>query len=357
MGSLVLQDDDRLRIMEFGTMCGIPSALNAVIKLGIPDILSSSQDAPLSSAEIIAQIPACGSSGSGANLDRILRVLSSIGVFQESLHDGGIRKYGVTPLCRYLVTNPSNGGLPLSSWVIVNQDVVFMKTWEFLYQSVTTGADPFTAAHGKPLFDLTADNPRFRGIFDSAMSDNSNAYMRLIVEAYDGFQGVRTLVDVGGGIGNSLRVILGRHKGIKGINFDLPHVISKAPDFPGVEHVSGDMFDKVPQGDVIFMKWILHDWKDEACITLLKNCYESLPSRGKVVVVDSILPSGTNHSFGSRFALNMDLLMLAYTGGKERTLEEFEALANAAGFAEVKVVITLDFLSVLEMHRSSGQPI
>ncbi|EFJ12467.1 hypothetical protein SELMODRAFT_124442 [Selaginella moellendorffii] len=68
-----------------------------------------------------------------------------------------------------------------------------------------------------------------------------------------------------GGIGN-LRVILGCHQGIKGIDFSLPHVMSRAPALPDV---SSDMFAKVPPGDVIFMKFILHDWKDETCMTLL----------------------------------------------------------------------------------------
>ncbi|KAF2283205.1 hypothetical protein GH714_043537 [Hevea brasiliensis] len=59
---------------------------------------------------------------------------------------------------------------------------------------------------------------------------------------------------------------------------------------PGVNHVEGDMFESVPQGDAIFMKWILHDWSDEHCLKLLKNCYEAIPDDGKVIVVDAVLP-------------------------------------------------------------------
>ena len=50
------------------------------------------------------------------------------------------------------------------------------------------------------------------------------------------------------------------------------------------------MFQKVPSGDAILMKWILHDWSDEHCATLLKNCYDALPAHGKVVLVECILP-------------------------------------------------------------------
>ncbi|CBI34619.3 unnamed protein product, partial [Vitis vinifera] len=73
-----------------------------------------------------------------------------------------------------------------------------------------------------------------------------------------GFEGLKPLVDVGGGNGSILNVIVSKYPSIKGINFDLAPVIEKSPSYPGVEHVAGDMFTSVPNGDAIFMKWILH---------------------------------------------------------------------------------------------------
>ncbi|KAK4858172.1 hypothetical protein QYF36_012200 [Acer negundo] len=73
-----------------------------------------------------------------------------------------------------------------------------------------------------------------------------------------------------------LKLLLPNTHKLRGIDFDLPHVIQHAPHYPGVEHVGGYMFESVPKGDAIFMKWILHDWSDEHCLKLLKNCYKGL---------------------------------------------------------------------------------
>jgi caffeic acid 3-O-methyltransferase len=126
----------------------------------------------------------------------------------------------------------------------------------------------------------------------------------------------------------------------------------------GVEHVGGDMFESVPSGDAIFMKWILHGWNDSECLTILRNCFNALPaSGGKVIVVESVLPDLVLQSelgAGPKVALCMDLMMLSYAsvGAKERTLHEFRQIAKAAGFTSVSVVATIDFLSVLEFNKA-----
>ncbi|KAL8487856.1 hypothetical protein ACS0TY_024240 [Phlomoides rotata] len=93
------------------------------------------------------------------------------------------------------------------------------------------------------------------------MSQQSAIFMDRIVEIYKGFEGLKSLVDVGGGIGASLQRILSKYPSIKGIIVDLPHVIQDAPSFSCVEHIAGDMFVSVPRGDAIFMKWVCHDWE------------------------------------------------------------------------------------------------
>lgn len=126
---------------------------------------------------------------------------------------------------------------------------------------------------------------------------------------------------------------------MKGINFDLHHVISEAPPYPGVRHVAGDMFKEVPSGaDAILMKSILHDWTDRHCATLLRNCYDALPAHGKVTVVECILPvNPADATPNAQVVSTVDMLMLTHTpGGKERYQREFEVLARGAGFASVK---------------------
>ncbi|KAJ0087394.1 hypothetical protein Patl1_08348 [Pistacia atlantica] len=89
---------------------------------------------------------------------------------------------------------------------------------------------------------------------------------------------------------------------IKSINFDLSHVKADAPSYPGVVYVGGDMFLSVPKGgDAISMKWILHDWSDEHCLKILKNCWEALPNSGKVIIVDFILLETPDNSLSSKY--------------------------------------------------------
>jgi caffeic acid 3-O-methyltransferase len=166
------------------------------------------------------------------------------------------------------------------------------------------------------------------------------------------------LVDVGGGTGSSLALIAAKYPHIRGINYDQPHVVAASPACPGVEHVGGNMFESVPSGDTIFMKGILHDWDDSECITILRNCFNALPtSGGKVIVVEAVLPDLLLQSelgAGTTVAFRSDLIMLALVsvGAKERTLKEFQELAKTAGFASVSVVVSVDYLSVLEFNKA-----
>ncbi|KAI5009845.1 hypothetical protein ZWY2020_011982 [Hordeum vulgare] len=121
-------------------------------------------------------------------------------------------------------------------------------------------------------------------------------------------------------------------------HFDLPHVISDAQPYPGVEHVGGDMFESVPSGgDAILMKWILNCFSDQECAKLLKNCYDALPDHGKVINVECILPAKPDATNSAQGLISDDVCLLAYSpGGKERYLRDLEKLAKGAGFTGVK---------------------
>jgi caffeic acid 3-O-methyltransferase len=177
--------------------------------------------------------------------------------------------------------------------------------------------------------------------------------MKKVLEEYRGFEDVNTLVDVGGGIGTILGLITSKYPHIKGVNFDLAQVLTQAPFYPGVKHVSGDMFIEVPKGDAIFMKWILHDWGDEDCIKILKNCWKSLPEKGKVIIVEMITPMEPKpNDFSCNTVLGMDLLMLTQcSGGKERSLSQFENLAFASGFLLCEIICLSYSYSVIEFHK------
>ncbi|KAE8075889.1 hypothetical protein FH972_014572 [Carpinus fangiana] len=152
------------------------------------------------------------------------------------------------------------------------------------------------------------------------------------------------------GTGELFAEIVKTHPHIKGINFDLPHV-STAPLHEGVSHVGGDMFDTIPNADAIFMMWVLHDWSDENCIKILKNCRKAIQQRsGKVIIVDIILEKDRNDLFDET-RLAFDLLMMAHTtGGNERTELEWKKQLKEAGFGRYKIIKIPALQSIIEAY-------
>ncbi|GJN17795.1 hypothetical protein PR202_gb04893 [Eleusine coracana subsp. coracana] len=188
---------------------------------------------------------------------------------------------------------------------------------------------PFERAHGAPIFDYMGVSPRLSTLFDQAMAQQSMLVVNKLLEHCSRvFDGVGVLIDLGGGTGATIAMITERYKHIRVINFDLPHVISEAPPFQGVEHVAGSWFDSLPTGDAFFLK------DDEDCIKILKNCRRALTDNGKVIVVQSVLPATPEATPAARDSYTMDMIMLVnFKGGKERTEHEYTELARAAGFA------------------------
>ena len=102
------------------------------------------------------------------------------------------------------------------------------------------------------------------------------------------------------------------------------------------------------------LQWILHDWDDNSNVKLLKNCYNALPAKGKVIVVEYILPEITNpDNLHDKLAFHCDLGMLVTfgAGARERTERELRQLALAAGFAQVNLIVDADSLTIIEMHK------
>ena len=105
-----------------------------------------------------------------------------------------------------------------------------------LKDAVLDGGIPFNKAYGMTAFDYHGTDPRFNKVFNQGMSNHSTITMKKILDSYQGFEGLTTIVDVGGGTGATLNMILSKYPAIKGINFDLPHVIEDAPSYPGITH-------------------------------------------------------------------------------------------------------------------------
>ncbi|KAL2972654.1 hypothetical protein AAZX31_14G005100 [Glycine max] len=192
-------------------------------------------------------------------------------------------------------------------------------------------------------------------LFNKGLSDISSITMKKILETYNGFEGVGSVVDVGGGTGAIINMVASKYPTTKCVNFDLPHVIKEAPAYTGVEHISGDMFVSVPKGDVIFMKWVCHDWNDEQCLKLLKNCYDSLPDdTGKVILAEGISPETPDSNLAARCEFQMDVIMLCHSpNGKEKTEKEYKALAKGAGFHGFRIASCVLNTHVMEFLKKA----
>ncbi|KAH7578127.1 hypothetical protein ACOSP7_000715 [Xanthoceras sorbifolium] len=327
----------------------LPMTLQAAIELGVFDIIAKAgPDAKLSASEIASQMPSRNKEAP-LMLDRMLRLLASHSIVDCSVVDLE-RFYSLTSVSGYFVSDQD--GVSLGPLMTLLQDKIFLDSWSQLKDAVLEGGIPFDRVHGTHAFEYPGLDPRFNQVFNKAMYNHTTIVIKNIIEVYRGFENVKQLVDVGGSLGVTLRAVTAKYSYIKGINFDLPHVIQHAPQYPGVEHVGGDMFESVPKGDAIFMKWILHDWSDEHCMKLLKNCYKSIPDDGKVIVVEAILPVSPETNAATKATSQIDVLMMTQNpGGKERTRHEFMALATGAGFSGIRFECFASNFCVMEFYK------
>ncbi|EXB55624.1 (RS)-norcoclaurine 6-O-methyltransferase [Morus notabilis] len=239
-----------------------------------------------------------------------------------------------------------------------------MAPWHCFSRCVKEGGSAFQKAHGREIWDFASENPEFNKLFNDGMECTARIILKAILSEYrDGFSSLGSLIDVGGGTGRALSEIVKSHPHINGINFDLPHVVAKAPVYPGVSHVGGDMFESIPNADAVFMKaslatdlnqlstWIMHDWGDEDCVKILKNCRKAIPEKsGKVIIVDLVLNPEGNTLFDD-MSLIWDLVMVAYaSGGKERTENQWKKILIEGGFPRYKIIKIPSLTSIIEAY-------
>lgn len=200
-------------------------------------------------------------------------------------------------------------------------------------------------------FDYFWSNEKAGKVFNDAMTSNSAFSSVAVVTGYD-FTSIKKLVDVGGGHGFLLASILAKYETVKGVFYDTPATIAGAEKLltaHGVsercETIGGDFFETVPTGgDAYIMKHIIHDWNDEQCVTILQNCRKAMTAGGKILVVEMVVPEGNEPSL----AKFLDLQMLQYLPGCERTEKEYRELFYKAGFELTRIVPTMSPFGIIE---------
>lgn len=305
-------------------------------KLGVPDLL---KDGPKSAGELAA-----ATNAHAPSLFRVLRALAAVDVLTQA----DDRRFGNTALSETLRSDLPGS---LRAFAITELGEEHYPAWGELMHSVRTGEIAFDKAFGEPVWEFFAKHEENAKIFNDAMSGMTAQAEQALHASYS-FEGINTLLDVGGGHGGLIISILRRNPNMRGILFDSPQVVeggkSKMAESDvgdRCEVIGGDFFQSVPEGaDAIIMKWIIHDWNDEQSVAIMKNCHRALPENGKLILVEAVVPPGDE----MHFAKFIDLNMLVMTGGRERTEEEFRQLYEAAGFSLTRIVPTESPFSVIE---------
>ncbi|RVW95354.1 Caffeic acid 3-O-methyltransferase 1 [Vitis vinifera] len=314
------------RAMQMATSSVVCMAMHVANELGLFDIIAKVGQA---SASQIASHLATNNPNAPTMLDRILYVLTAHSLLTCSVDDTddghSKRVYGLTPVSKLFARNED--GVSFAPLMALNQDKIFIGSWFEMTNAILEGGIPFDRAHGSNAFEYPRKDLRFNKVFNAAMHNYTTLFINETLESYKGFEHLKEVVDVGGGLGVTLGAITSKYPSIKGINFDLPHVIEHAPHYPGVEHVGGDMFESVPKGETIFMKVSLIVKELLQCST---GAWEGDSSGG-------VLPAAPETSAVVKAVSQTDLIMMAQNpGGKERTREEFLDLATGAGFAGIR---------------------
>ncbi|CAH8357619.1 unnamed protein product [Eruca vesicaria subsp. sativa] len=341
------------------TIMALPMVLKAALELGVIETLTAVDgDVWLSSYEIALRLPTKPTNPEApVLLDRMLIFLASHSILKYRMVETGEngktkRVYAAAPICKFYSTRGDGSG-SLAPLFLLNLSEIYFKTWKHFKDVILEGKDAFTSAHGMSFFKYICWNGQFGEMFIESISDACTLTMKKVLEVYRGFEDVNTLVDVGGGLGTAISLVISKYPHIKGINLDITCVITHAPLYPGVENVSGDMFTEIPKGDAMFLKWILHCWNDEDCVKILKNCWRSLPETGKVIIVDVMKPTQPKiEDLYSNNAFAKDMVMLTFlSGGQERYFCEIEALAFASGFRRCEIICLAYSYSVIELHK------
>jgi hypothetical protein len=267
-------------------------------------------------------------------LDRMLRLLAAHGVFAH----GPRGTYRHTAASETLRTDHPRS---VRAYVRMAGMPAF---WDRFTELGTT------ARAGRPRYDMAglvdyfAAHPDESAIFNAAMVAKARVALPAVAAAYD-FAGFDTIVDVGGGRGHLLELVLARAPRSAGVLFELPHVIADAVAAPRMRLVAGDMFrDALPAADAYLLMDVLHDWDDEAATRILRAVRAAARPQARVLIVETLVAEAPGPHFGKL----VDVIMLAATGGRERTQSQFAALLAATGFRLARVLPTASQHSIVE---------
>src|SRR6478736_2193203 len=260
----------------------ITAVIYAAAKLNLAEAIG---DEAKSAAELARLVSADESA-----LRRLLVGLTTLGLCRQAGRD----RFAMTDLGRQLdgAADPS-----FKDWVLFEGEML-AQSWIGLVDSVRSGKTATQLrGDGDDRYAVTGQATEWTRRFNAAMVSLTRSIVPKIVAAHD-FAAARVVMDVGGGTGELIGGVLQRYQHLQGIAFDLARCEADARahfDRLGIagrcSFVAGSFFEVIPRGaDIILMKSIIHNWKDDQCEVILRNCRDALQSGGTLIVIERIMP-------------------------------------------------------------------
>ena len=321
----------------------VSQCVRAMAELGLADLLAT----PATVDEL-----ATSTSTARDPLRRLLRALADAGLVE----DDGSDRYRLSSRGEVLRRDHPSGVRSLAVMQTWGPNTL---AWSRLSAAVATGAGTFEAENGAPLWETMSRHPDQQVAFNAAMARRAVMQARTIRDACD-LDGVRTVVDVGGGTGGLLARLLQDEPGLRGVLADRADVVAEAGAVlarAGVadrcEVRTADFFVEVPSGgDAYVLSNILHDWPDADCRRILATVRAAMPTGARLWVLERVLDPDPPRPADLQAELHLlDLNMLVLFGARERTRSGYADLLLAAGFGTPVVHSPTPDLDVVEARH------
>lgn len=326
------QDDNPLfALVRLASGLWVSRALWAAAHLKIADAV---RHEPTPLAEIAA---ATGSDP--ANLRRLMNALVAAEIFVPAGDD----KYAHSAISPFLMSNHPVSQRDFIATIFGGEHYA---AWGALDESLKSGTTAFDSRYGMPVFDWYNAHHEEAQRFSRAMAGTTRILEAALLASWTP-PPFELAVDIGGSRGALLSALLARAPEARGILFDLPDIaesVRGALPSDRIEAVGGNFFESVPEGDLYLLKLILHDWTDEQSLAILRSIRAAIRTGGRVAIVETLLPEQIEPHPGYLFDLNM----MVMTGGRERTVSEFSALLDQAGFRLESVTPTPTPMGVVQ---------
>ncbi|KAL2483378.1 O-methyltransferase family protein [Forsythia ovata] len=326
-------------------------SLKCAVQLGILDIIHK-HGKPMTLAELVEALPM--NKAKAQSISRLMRILIHSGFFMKAKISKGEEEIGywITPASRLLLKDEP---LSVAPFLLAMLDPVLTEPWHHLSAWFENeNSTPFDTAHGRMLWEHAGQEPRLNNFFNEAMASDARLVTSLLIrDCKHVFEGLNSIVDVGGGTGTVSKIISDEFPNLKCTVLDLPHVVAGLEGTKNLSYVGGDMFESIPSADAVLLKWILHDWSDEECVKILKKCKEAISSMdkgGKVIIIDIIVDNQKGDDEAIETKLFFDMLMMVLVSGRERNEKEWAKIFYDASFNNYKITHSLGLRSVIEIY-------